>query len=403
MRVLQIHNKYKSFGGEDVLLQSEFNLLKENGHAVEQLFFDNKTIEPSFFGKLNAGIKSIYNFKSARVVQHAISTFKPDIIHVQNFFPILSPAVFYVANRNNVPVVTTINNYRLICSNATLLRDNHLCVKCVNKVLPLSGVAHKCYHNSHFQSAAVTLMSSVHKLLGTWRNRIDMYIIAMTEFGKETFITSSLKLPPEKCTLKPNFVVDMGFGSESREDFYLCFARLSEEKGIRVLLDSLHHYKYKLKIVGDGPLRPIVEQAVKENTSIEFLGFKNIDWIIAEVKKSRAVIMPSIWYEALPLSVLHTLSTGTPLIISDLPPFRELIADKINGFHFKTGDSVDLARKIEFLNQNYDQMKVLYKNARETYLEKYTPERNYLMLIEIYERLLKSYRQKKKNFHKLGA
>ena len=403
MKILQIHNKYQSYGGEDVLLQSEFNLLKENGHTVEQLFFDNNIIRPSFFGKLKAGIRSIYNFKSARVVQHAISTFKPDIIHVQNFFPILSPAVFYVANRNNVPVVATINNYRLICSNATLLRDNHLCVKCVNKILPLSGVVHKCYHNSHFQSAAVTLMSSVHKLLGTWRNRIDMYIIAMTEFGKETFITSSLKLPSEKCTLKPNFVVDMGVGSESREDFYLCFARLSEEKGIRVLLDSLNHVKYKLKIVGDGPLRPIVEKAVKGNASIEFLGFKNIDWIIAEVKKSRAVIMPSIWYEALPLSVLHTLSTGTPLIISDLPPFRELIADEVNGFHFKTGDSVDLARKIEFFNQNYDQMKVLYKNARETYLEKYTPQRNYLMLIEIYERLLESYRQKSKSIHKLGA
>lgn len=394
MRILQIHNKYQSFGGEDVLLQSEFNLLKENGHTVQQLFFDNKTIKPGFWGKVSAGFSAIYNFESARIVRKAISAFKPDIIHVQNFFPILSPSVFYVANRSKVPIVATINNYRLVCANATLFRDNQICVKCVNKTLPIYGVIYKCYHNSRVQSAAVTLMSSVHKIFGTWRNRVDMYILAMTEFGRETFVKSSLKLPPERCTLKPNFVLDVGEGGAVREDFYLCFSRLTEEKGVRILLNSLNHSNYRLKIIGDGPLRYLVEEAAKTNSSIEYLGFRDLNFVLSETKKCKALIMPSIWYEALPLSVLHALSTGTPLIISDLPSFRELITDGENGFLFKTGDPQDLARKVDFFDQNHAMVRQMYENARKTYLEKYTPEKNYLMLIEIYNKLVEKYRAK---------
>jgi glycosyltransferase involved in cell wall biosynthesis len=391
MRVLQIHNKYKLAGGEDVLFESENSLLVANGHTVEKLYFDNKEISASPAGKLKAGIQSLYNFTSEKIVQKSIDTFKPEIIHVQNFFPILSPAVFFVANRNNIPIVATINNYRLICSNAILYRDNHVCEDCIKKVFPLDGIVHKCYHGSGIQSAGVTLMSSFHKVIGTWQNRVDKFIIAMTDFGKEVFITSSLKLPREKCVLKPNFVFDAGVGENIREDFYIFFARLTEEKGVNVLLDSLKHYHYRLKIVGDGPLKDRVLDAIKDYPNVEFLGFQKLDFVMSEVKKSKAVIMPSTWYEALPLSVLGTLSTGTPTIISDLPPFRELITSEYDGFHFKTGSPEDLAATIKYFDDSAEEHKLMYGNARQTYLDKYTPQKNYEMLIKIYEEVISNY------------
>lgn len=393
MRILQIHNKYQTLGGEDVLFLAEHNMLVENGHVAEKLYFDNKEISPTGFDKLKTGIQSIYNRSSARKVQDAITSFKPDVIHVQNFFPLLSPAVFFVANRNRIPIVATINNYRLICANAILYRDNHVCVDCVKKIIPMNGIIHKCYHNSSAQSAAVTLMSSVHKILGTWQNRVDRYIIAMTDYGREVFINSSLNLPSNKCVVKPNFVFDPGVGKETREDFYLFFARLTEEKGVKTLIDSLNHFSYKLKIIGDGPLRPQVEEAVKNNPLVEFLGYQDLEFSINEIKKARALIMPSIWYEALPLTVLHSFSAGTPVIISDLPPFQELVRNNYNGLHFKTGSGKNLAEKIKYFDSNPDLVRPMYFNARETYNLKYTKQKNYEMLISIYEQVIKAYKK----------
>jgi glycosyltransferase involved in cell wall biosynthesis len=395
MRILQIHNKYKIPGGEDVLFLAEHDLLVENGHTVEKLYFDNKNISETWLSKLKTGIQCIFNLSSAKIVQKTITRFKPDIIHVQNFYPLLSPSVFFVANWNCVPIIATINNYRLICASAILYRNQHVCEDCVKKKFPIHGVVHKCYHNSAIQSAAVTLMSSIHKVLGTWKKRVDMYIIAMTDYGKDIFISSSLNLPKEKCVVKPNFVFDPGQLEQNRENYYVFFARLAEEKGLKILIDSLTHFSYPIVIIGDGPLRHLAEEATKKYPQASFLGFQNLEYIMNKIKKAKAVIMPSTWYEALPLSVLHSLSAGTPVIISDLPPFQELITDGYNGLHFKTGSAIDLAEKIKNFDNNYDLMRPMHKNARETYIQKYTAKKNYEMLINIYEGVLANYKFKK--------
>lgn len=389
LRVLQIHNKYRTPGGEDVLAQMERDLLVQHGHIVDQLFFDNHNIPAGWWHKVKAGIDAIYNFSSAREVQSRITSFQPDIIHVINFFPLLSPSVFYVASRNRIPIVATINNYRLICANALLFRENQICERCINSWFPLSGIRYRCYHNSAIQSLAVTLMATVHKSLGTWQRKVDKFIIAMTDYGRVKFLNSSLHLPPEKSVLKPNFVADPGEGIQPREDYYVFFARLSPEKGVETLLQSLDHYPYRLKIIGDGPLRSQVEQCVQKNPNVEYLGLRKLDEVMEIVKKCRAVIMPSIWYEALPLSVIGTLATGTPSIISDVPSFLELIEEGTTGFHFKTGDAKDLAEKIRQFDSRLKENQPMYQHARQVYLRSYSPQSNYHQLLSIYQSVLR--------------
>jgi glycosyltransferase involved in cell wall biosynthesis len=237
-------------------------------------------------------------------------------------------------------------------------------------------------------------MSSFHKIIGTWKKMIDTYIV-LTEFARYKFIQSSLKLPQERVVVKPNFVNDCSSTNSKRENYYIYLGRLTEEKGIKCILDSVKIYNYRLKIIGDGPLRDWVIKQSIQNPNIEYVGFQNKEYIINELQKSRGLIFPSIWYEGLPLSIIEALSTGTPIIISDIVPFKEFITHNYNGFHFETNNSKDLAEKIKYLDINIANMRHIYLNARKTYLEKYTPEGNYHALMEVYQNTIYNYGKKK--------
>lgn len=397
MRILQVHNKYQQYGGEDVIVKSEYDLLIRHNHVVKQLFFDNKDIAGSIVKKIHTAIGITYNYSSEKRILEEMENFRPDVVHVHNFFPLVSPSVFYAASKKNIPVIATINNYRLICANAQLFREGRICEVCIHKMFPLSGIFYSCYRNSVMQSFVVTWMAFYHKWKKTWISKVDKYIIAMTNFGKDKLANSSLVLPPDKVVVKPNFVDDAGYGGTIRNDWFLFFGRLSEEKGIRVLLEAVEKAKFNLKIIGTGPLRGLVEQKALSNSSIEYLGFREKPFIVDMIKKSRAVIFPSLWYEGMPLSVLETLSTGTPLIISDLPSFNEIITHSYNGVIFETGNASALVNAIHYFNEKRTDS--FYKNARETYLQKYTPERNYELLISVYQSVIDAKKKGNKYIH----
>ena len=393
MRILLIHNSYQQRGGEDTVFESEYNLLSERGNDVEKILFDNKAIA-SLGDTIMTGFKNIFNPNSARIIEEKIISFKPEVIHTHNFFPLISPSVFFVAKKHKIPILMTLHNYRLICSNAILYRDGHICEDCVKKIIPLNGIIHKCYHNSVVQTTAVTLMTSFHKIAGTWKNKIDKYI-ALTEFGRDKILNSSLKLSEDQVVVKQNFVEDFGDGNNNREEFFVFIGRIIENKGIETLLESLKHFNYKIKIIGDGPLRSRIEDAALQNKNIEYLGFRDKNFIINTLKKTRGLLFPSLWYEGLPMTVLEAFSTGTPVIGSNIGSLQLLIKDNYNGFHFRPGDAKDLAARIKYLSDNEQQLKHLYVNARNTYLEKYTPEKNYEQLINIYSEVILN--EKKKN------
>ncbi len=395
MKILLVHNTYQQRGGEDSVFEAEIKLLSEKGHTIEKMVFDNHSIE-SVCDKFLTGIGTIYNSRSGKKIVELIQHFSPDVIHVHNFFPLVSPAVFYVAKRKQIPIVITLHNYRLICANGLLLRKEQVCEDCTNKILPLDGILHKCYRDSFFQSAAVTLMSSVHKLSGTWKNYIDCYI-ALTKFAKEKFIDSALKLVPEKVVVKPNFVSDPGEYKGEREDYFLFVGRLSEEKGIRILLDAFKEGKLKLKIIGDGPLKKMVKDFSLQHPNIEFLGFREKSYVINTMEKSMALIFPSLWYEGFPVTIAEAMATGTPVISSNIGSQGEIIADNFNGLLFQCGNLKDLNEKISFFYSNVAHLKHLYLNARNSYLENYNPDKNYETLMNIYKHVIANYGTKRNN------
>ena len=272
MRILFIHNRYKQEGGEDVAFELEADLLRRN-HTVEILLFDNSRIA-KFFDNLHAGLFSIYNFSSAKKIKKVISVFKPDIIHVHNLFFTASPSILIAARKARIPVIVTLHNYRLICSNALLLRDNKICELCINKKLPIEGIKYKCYHNSRVQSALVTSITGFHKLLKTWNHCVSKYI-CLTEFSRQKILDSSVQLKADQLSVISNCVPDVKYDFLPRGNYFLYVGRISEEKGISTLIKGFKQMESEtLLIVGDGPEKVKLQEQYSSASNIIFAGKK---------------------------------------------------------------------------------------------------------------------------------
>jgi glycosyltransferase involved in cell wall biosynthesis len=390
MRVLLVHNKYQQYGGEDGVFKSEGELLKQHGDEVADLIFDNKEIK-TILDKILSGIGSLYNFKSARRLEEKIRDFKPDVIHVHNFFPLASPSIFYVAKRKNVPIVMTLHNYRLMCPSTTLFYDGKIYEKSVGSLVPFHAIMKGVYRNSRLQTASVVAMTAIHSLLGTWKTKVNKYI-ALTQFSKNKFLESALGIPSNNFVVKPNFVRNDGDSKLERENFFLFVGRLSEEKGIDVLLRSAQLLSYPLIIIGDGPLRSAVEKFCDTHAHARYLAFQNKSVIMDHMKRAKGLIFCSTYYECFPLTLLEAFSVGAPVIASRLGAVKEIVQDGVNGLCFHPGNANDLVTKIVTLSENKDLAQQLSENARDTYLQNYTPEKNYAQLTAIYRELINSKR-----------
>lgn len=389
LKILFIHNKYKQYGGEDAALELEASLLKEKGHLVQVLLFDNKEIE-GLFSKIKIGRGAFYNINSAKRLETVINHFKPDVIHIHNMFFVASPSLVFVAHRHKIPVIHTLHNYRLICANATLLRNDEICELCIHKKLPLEGILHKCYRNSAIESALVTSITGVHKIINTWKDKITTYI-TLNDFSRSKLLNSSLQIPASKMIVKSNFVSDFGEGIHPRENFFLFAGRISKEKGVYVLAKAFAEMPhYKIIILGNGPEMNALKEEYKLFANIIFKGQVKQKEVREYMKHCKALICPSLWHEGTSLTMMEAFAAGTPVIASRPTNTLVPINDGFNGFHFIPGDTCDLQKKIRLFEIEAAKSKLIYKNARQVYLERYHPDIHYNAILKIYQNAIET-------------
>lgn len=382
MRILVIHNQYLHKGGEDTVVAAEINLLERFNHDVQLLLFQNEEIS-SFKTKILIGIFAAYNPASANILEAKIVNFIPDIIHVHNFFPIASPSIFFTASKFNIPTIMTVHNYRLICPNALLYKNGGVCEKCIHKAFPMDDIMQGCYRESKIQTFALATMSFFHHINKTWHRKVDKFI-TLTYFEKNKFLSSSFGAEEEQYIIKPNFVEDYGFET-AKEEFCLYVGRLSEEKGLEVLIKAFEKTERILYVIGTGPLESTIKKAVKINKNIHYLGYQNKDAVISAMKRAKAVIVPSLCYETFGMTIVEAFSVGTPVICSDIGAMAEIVQDHTNGLHFQRGNFKDLKEKIDWLYNHKSEHESFCAEARKEFELKYTADKNYKMLIDIYE------------------
>jgi len=383
MRILLVHNRYRFAGGEDVVVEAEKSMLEDHGHEVSLLEANNAEISGALT-QVATGFTAIYSRIARQRVAAEVARFRPSVMHVHNFLPLLSPSVYYAAHEAGVAVVQTLHNYRLICPNGLLLRKGSVCEQCLGKTAPIPGVLHACYRGSRAATVSVAGMLVLHRTLGTWRTMVDAYI-ALTEFGREKFIRGGL--PPDRLFVKPNFVHSAAPPGRGDGGFALFIGRLSEEKGIRPLLIAWKQLgmSLPLKIAGDGPLRAEVQAATQGMKNVELLGHVSKHGIAELLRRAHVLIIPSIWYEGFPMAVVEAFSAGVPVIASNLGALGELIDDGRTGLHARPGDAEDLGRKVEWLAAHDEERRRMQQAARREFELHYTAERNCEMLLAIYE------------------
>jgi len=382
MRILAVHNKYQQAGGEDQAFEAETALLAEHGHKVRSYNVHNDQLEG--MGRLESARVAVWNRSSYRELRSIIREEQPDVVHFHNTFPLISPAGYYAAKSEGVPVVQSLHNYRLICPNALFFRQGHACEDCQGKIVPWPGVLHACYRGSHPATAVVATMLSAHRLLRTWTKMVDVYI-ALTDFARHRFIEEHL--PAGKVMVKPNFLhPDPGPG-RIQNPYAMFVGRLSVEKGIDTLTEAWGRLETRvpLRILGDGPLANTAAEASRRIAEVAWLGRQPREETLRLLSGAQFLVFPSQCYENFPLVVAEAFACGVPIIASDLGSMSSLVAHGRTGLLFRPGDPQDLADKVQWALAHPAELANMRREARTEFEAKYTAAKNYERLMSIYE------------------
>jgi glycosyltransferase involved in cell wall biosynthesis len=396
MKVLLVHNFYRSSSpsGEDAVYQNEKELLTTRG--VEVVSYERSNDEIT--GGPTAALGTIWSARSYDELKAIISRERPDIAHFHNIWYLISPSAYHACKEAGVPVVQTLHNFRMFCTNGLLMRDGKVCEECVGGV-PWRGVWYGCYRNSRLYSLPVVFSQAVHRTKKTWTRFIDGYI-ALTEFGKRKFIQCGL--PEKRVFVKPNFLSDVVSFSAPPQDYAVFIGRFSREKGIEVLISALNSLEpsspggptnFSFKLIGDGPLMTELRRQAEDRnigTRIEFTGRKTFAETMDILSKARFLVMPSVCYENFPLAIREAFACGRPVIASNLGAMAELVEEGGTGLLFEPGNPRDLADKISWMIGNEAACLKMGRNARAEFLKRYTAGRNFDMMMEIYARTIEA-------------
>jgi glycosyltransferase involved in cell wall biosynthesis len=385
MRIAVVHNRYRLPGGEDAVVERELELLATFGHEPRLFSMDNTSI-----GREGLGLaaRTIWSRPAAAALDRFLEESPYDLLHVHNTFPLISPSVYSVAGRKKLPVVQTLHNFRLLCPSATFFRDGRTCTDCLGRFIPWPAVRHACYRDDLRATAVVAAMLTAHRARGTWSQDIDAYV-ALTGFARRMFAAGGI--PEERIHVRPNFVPEPdGRCAEMRSDQggAVFVGRLSEEKGVRLLLEAWRDVPVPLSILGDGPLGDELRSAAPSH--VEFLGHVSHSRVLETLSRAAFAVVPSTCFEGFPMAVLDAFSLGVPVLAAGLGSLEEIVEDGTNGRLFTSDDARDLAEKARALAAAPAERLRLGAAARAAYQSHYTPKKAITSLERIYEHAIDS-------------
>ena len=388
MKVLLIHNSHRSgsASGDDVVFKNEAELLSRYGHEIIRFNPSNDEFDRANIVKKGLiGLQIPWSIGSFRRLKSLVLKERPRIAHFHNIFPLISPSAYYACLSSGVPVVQTLHDFRIFCANAFLFRDGRICEACLTQSA-WKSVRYRCLRNSLLQTIVAASMICLNHILGTWKKEVTLYI-SLTTFGRRQFIQAGF--PQDRIVEKPHFLPDPPSHDLNSNGYAVFIGRLGYEKGVNILLRAWRETpQIPLRIIGDGPERGEFQRLAKRYSlnNVKFLGYRSRHECLGVLKKSHVLIMPSTWYETFGLTIIEAYACGKPVIASDLGGMGDLIKDGKTGLLFKSGNSRDLASKVRFLFEDKNAAFEMGRNARVEFEMKYTAEKNYDILMDIYNK-----------------
>jgi glycosyltransferase involved in cell wall biosynthesis len=388
MRILLVHNRYRSGApsGENRVVDQEGDALSALGHEVMRFGRSSDEIEQwSMAKKASLPARTVWSRETHRDLKAVLGEHRPEVVHVHNTFPLLSDAVLYACRNARVPVVATMHNYRLVCSNGMFFRSGTVCHDCT-KGLPVRAVVHGCYRESHAATVPVALARSLHRQ--AWKSLVSAYVFIS---ASQRDLHRGLGLAPDRVFVRYNLIPRRSRPQVARTPAVVYAGRLHEAKGVRLLMAGWDSYRsksdepgLKLVIVGGGPLEDEVAAWASARPSVEMTGTVSGDRCAELISRARAVLLPSVWEETFGLVAVEAMAAGVPPIAAGHGSFTELITPGVDGALFSPGDPAALALAIADVERNPEQYEVYGDQARKTYEQRFDPQRSVEELLEIY-------------------
>lgn len=376
MRVLQIHNRYRHRGGEDQVFDDEIRLLAEHGHEVRSLERSNEEIADQPTWRSAAG--AVWSRENARALDDMAEAWRPDLVHIHNTFPLMSPSVIWAASRRGLPIVATLHNFRLMCLEGTFMREGQACERCLGRT-PLPGVAAGCYRGSRMQSGVLAASLMAHRALGTWRRRVHRFI-ALSPLSVDKFVAAGL--PAERIRIKANFAwaaPNAANAAERTGGLYV--GRLTEAKGIHLLAEALRRSPggSPFTVIGDGPAGSALDGLAR------LIGFQRPEAVQRHMLAAAFLVIPSMTWEQFPRVLAEAYAAGLPVIAASLGPLAALVRDGETGLLYRPGDAGSLARRIAWAQDNPQRMAEMGRSARAEHASRMSPAAAYERQMSIYE------------------
>ena len=387
LNILMVHNRYLTRGGEDVSTDSQVELLRQHGHRVE--LFEVSNVRVAELGKVRTAARSMWSVESYRQIESLLDDGAFDVMHVQNFFPLLSPSVYYAAQRQGVPVVQSLRNFRLVCPEGMLHRDGAVCTDCVGKAFAWPSIKHQCYRGSRIGSATIAIMSAGHTVARTWQRKVFRYVTP-SAYARQVFLDDGWE--PDLIDVIPNFVhPDPGIG-QGNGGFALFAGRLDPPKGVDTLVRAWRDggINFPLKIVGDGSLRAEVEAAVSAEDSIEYLGLVDSSEASQLMGEASFVVVPTTGIETFGRVAAEALAKGTPPIVADHGGLSEIVINGETGLVFEPGNAEALAAAVKELIADQDRLAAMRIKARSRFSDQYEGARVVDQWVSLYRSAMNS-------------
>jgi len=364
-------------------MSAESDLLTQHGHDV--LRFERTNAQRMGKGLFNLIDNARHMYWSPQAYEEigaVMDAFHPEVLHVHNYQFSLTPAVFMAAKRRGIATVMTLHNYRLLCPSGQFLRNGKICESCLDGGWAWRPILSRCYPGG----SLVKTIAAVHQHRLTKKDqrladRIDAYI-ALTQFAAEKHVDAGI--PANQMHIKSNFMEDPFVGRDPSPIGHgaVYVGRLSPEKGVDVLLRAWEEIDYPLTVIGDGPeMGKLRAMAPKQ---VIFLGQLDSHGVLERIKKASFVVLPSLCYEGFPLSLVEAMSCGRAMIATELGGRAEIVSAEV-GLMCDAGSAASLAGAVRKLVADPARCAQMGKNARRLFLERYTAERNYEQLLEIYD------------------
>lgn len=381
MRVCIVHNEYGRLSGEEIMVSSIVKLLHKHGHEVHCYFRGSQEINNSPSRKVKAFFSGIYSLSSRKQMRKIIEEYRPDVVQVQNVYPLISPSILIEAGKHKIPVVMRCANYRLACPNGLFMTKGQICEKCSG------GREWWCFlkncERNYFKSLGYALRNYVARKKKYFRNNVTFYY-AQTEFQKQKLIAEGY--PATRIVVIPNMVKDTCVHHINNSgDFVGYVGRVSPEKGISTLIEATAMCPDVLfKAAGNYDRMP--ELIVQTPDNFEFLGSIQSKKLGDFYALSRFIVLPSICFEGFPSVLLESMIQSKPVIASRTGGLPEIVEDGVTGLLFEPGNAKDLSEKIRYLWGRPELCRKMGQTGREKALREYSPEKYYERLMAVYEK-----------------